>query len=158
MRPAPRSPSRRSAGFNMVELMIVVFIIAALAAIAAPNMGKMIRTQRIKTSAFDVLATITFARSESIKRNSIVTITPTGGDWAKGWIVKDANNNVLKEEGPHESVTIAGPASLAYASNGRLDGGGAPQFDISTTDVSAGSLRCIKVDGSGRPNTKEGAC
>ena len=154
----PRRLRSRSAGFNIVELMVVVFIIAVLAAMAGPDMARMIRTQRLKTSAFDVLATLTLARSEAIKRNLTVTITPTGGNWAKGWTVKDSNNNVVKEQGELGSVTVVGPANLIYASNGRLSGAVAPQFDLSATDVSAGSLRCIRVDLSGRPVAKEGAC
>ena len=154
----PRRLRSRSAGFNIVELMVVVFIIGVLAALAGPDMARMIRTQRIKTSAFDVLASLTLARSEAIKRNLMVTLTPTAGDWAKGWTVKDSNNNVVKEQGALGSVTVAGPATLSYASNGRLSGAAVPQFDLSASDVAAGSLRCIRVDLSGRPVAKEGAC
>lgn len=155
----PRRLRSRSAGFNIVELMIVVFIIGALAAIAGPDMARMIRTQRIKTSAFDVLATLTLARSEAIKRNLTVTITPTDAtDWARGWTVADSNNNVVKQQGELGSVTVAGPAALSYASNGRLAGVAVPEFDLSATDVYPGSLRCIQVDLSGRPVAREGAC
>jgi type IV fimbrial biogenesis protein FimT len=154
----PRRLRSRSAGFNVVELMVVVFIIAVLAAFAGPDMARMVRTQRIKTSAFDVLATLTLARSEAIKRNLMVTITPTGGNWSRGWTVRDSNNNVVKEQGEMGSVTVTGPANVRYASNGRLSGAVVPQFDLSATDVAAGSLRCITVDLSGRPVAKEGAC
>ena len=148
----------REAGFNIIELMVVVFIVGVLAAIAAPNMGKMVRTQRIKTGAFDVYASLTLARSEAVKRNSVVTLTPVSGDWAKGWTVKDANNNVLKEQGELTSVTVVGPATVAYATNGRLNGGLPPTFDLSTTNVNANSLRCVRVDTSGRPTSKECSC
>ena len=142
----------------MVELMVVIFIIGILAAIAAPNLGQMVRVQRIKTSAFDVLASLTFARGEAIKRNVAVTVAPTvAGDWSKGWRVTDVNNNVLKEQGALSSVTVAGPANVAFAGSGRLSS--APtQFDISTPYVNANSLRCVRIDGSGRPSSKEGAC
>jgi hypothetical protein len=33
-----------------------------------------------------------------------------------------------------------------------------PEFALSADDVAAGSLRCIRVDLSGRPVAKEGAC
>lgn len=154
----PRRLRNRSAGFNVVELMVVVFIIAVLAALAGPDMARMIRTQRIKTSAFDVLATLTLARSEAIKRNLLVTITPTGGDWARGWTVTDSNNNVVKQQGELGSVTVTGPVTLTYASNGRLNGAAAPEFGLSAADVYPGSLRCIRVDLSGRPVAREGAC
>jgi len=149
----------REAGFNIIELMIVVFIVGVLAAIAAPNMGKMVRTQRIKTGAFDVFASLTLARSEAVKRNSVVTLTPVSGDWAKGWVIRDANNNVVKEQGELSSVTVVGPASVSYATNGRLPAGTpAPQFDLSTANVNANSLRCVRVDTSGRPTSRECAC
>jgi len=154
----PRRLRSRSAGFNVVELMIVVFIVAVLAAVAGPDMARMVRTQRIKTSAFDVMASLTLARSEAIKRNLLVTITPTGGNWANGWQITDSNNNVVKDQGELSSVTVVGPAALSYASNGRLAGGAAPLFNLSASDVAAGSLRCIRVDLSGRPVAREGAC
>jgi len=154
----PRRQPAREAGFNLIELMVVIFIIGVLAAIAAPNMGELIRRQRIKTSAFDVLASLTLARSEAVKRNVAVTITPISNDWAKGWTVKDANNNVVKEQGELTSVTVAGPANVIYASNGRLSSVAAPLFDLSTANVNAKALRCIRVDTSGRPSSKECAC
>jgi prepilin-type N-terminal cleavage/methylation domain-containing protein len=83
-------------GFTVTELMIVVAIMALLAAIAAPSMGTMIKRQRIKTAAFDVFSSMAFSRSEAVKRNTSVTLTPTGGDWAKGWSIADSNGNVLR--------------------------------------------------------------
>ena len=80
------SPCRRSRGFTVTEMLIVVAIMGILAAIATPYMGDMIRRQRIKTAAFDVFSSLAFARSEAIKRNTTVTLTPTNAaDWAFGW-------------------------------------------------------------------------
>ena len=157
---SPRTLRRRSAGFTATEILIVLTIAGILAAIAAPNMANMVRVQRLKTSAFDIFASLTMARSEAVKRNVAVTLTPPGGanSWNMGWTITDANGNVLKQQSELGAVTVAGPTSVVFSGNGRLGGGVVPQFDLSAPYVGAGSYRCIKVDLSGRPVSKEGAC
>lgn len=148
---------RHQAGFSATELMIVVAIVGVLAALAVPNMGPLIRAQRIKTAAFDIYSSLNLSRSEAIKRNSTVTLTPTGGDWSKGWEVKDANDNVVKTQPGWDALTIDGPASISYNSSGRLTAAVVP-FAVSAADVSVAKQRCINMDLSGRAVSKEGAC
>lgn len=159
-----RALHSRMRGFTAIEMMIVVVIIAILTAIAAPNMGAMIRNQRVKTAAFDIFATLTYARSEAVKRNLSVTVAAKdAADWTKGWTVKDSNNTTLKDETDRQlnadelRVSLA-PAAVTFARTGRLAGGAAPQFSLTATNVSADRFRCITVDLSGRPVSKEGAC
>lgn len=149
-------------GFTAIEMMIVVVIIAILTAIAAPNMGRMIRNQRIKTAAFDLFASLTYARSEAVKRNQSVTVTANNAaDWTRGWTIRDANNAILKEETNRnlnaDELTFTGPASVTFARTGRLSDAVAPQFVLSSPSVLVDKHRCIRVDLSGRPIAKEGA-
>jgi len=141
--------------------MIVVAIIGILAAIAAPNMADMMRVQRVRTTAFDIVAGLTLARSEALKRNATVTITPVNGQWMQGWKTTDANGNVVQEQQPItcSTCTITGPATVAYTSGGRLPiGGSAPEFAVTASGLDTTKYRCIDVDLSGRPVTKQGAC
>ena len=142
--------------------MIVIFIVGILTAVAVPGMGKMIRNQRVKTAAFDVFASLTFARSEALKRNSNVTITPNDTtDWTKGWKIKDANNNLLKEETDRKlsanEMVMTGPNSVVFARNGRLGSATVPKFNISTYGSNM-QVRCVSVDLSGRPLSTEATC
>jgi type IV fimbrial biogenesis protein FimT len=158
-----RSPCVRGRlrGFTLVEMMVVIGIVAILAAIAAPNMGAMIKRQRIKTAAFDVFASLTYARSEAIKRNTTVTITPIASDWAKGWQIKDSNNNVLRDQKGWDNLTVTGPASVVFSGTGRLSGAVAP-FALTGGSygaaVAASDYRCVKLDLSGRAVSQEGVC
>lgn len=154
-----RAPAlRRSArGFTAIELMVVVAIVAILTAIAAPYMGQMVRTQRLRTTSFDVFASLTLARSEAIKRNVSVTMTPVGGDWAKGWTVTDANGNLLRSQGSVDNVAVAGPNNVVFTGTGRLSLGIVP-FSLDTMIGSSTVYRCVSVDLSGRPVSKESAC
>jgi type IV fimbrial biogenesis protein FimT len=159
LRPLPQR-ARASAGFTLTELLIVVAIMGIVAAIAAPNMADMIRTQRLRTASFDIFAALSLARSEAIKRNVSVTITPNGVDWAAGWTTKDSNNNVLQQQAAYTSCStcsMAGPANVVYASSGRITSA-PPKFSITATNLDSGKYRCIQVELSGRPVTTQGSC
>ena len=151
-----------SRGFTLIEMIVVLGIVAIIAAIAAPNMGAMIKRQRIKTAAFDVFASLTFARSEAIKRNATVTLTPLDGDWAKGWQVKDANDLLLRDQKGWDNLTLTGPDKVAFAGSGRLAAGAGTPFALTGGSygaaVQTSDYRCVMLDLSGRAVSKEGAC
>ena len=123
----------------MTEVLTVVVILGILAAFAAPGMGDMLRMQRVKTASFDIFSTLSFARSEAIKRNVSVTVAPVGGSWGNGW-------------------TVTGPANVVFTGSGRLSANAMPQFGLTAPDVPVTKQRCIKVDLSGRPVSYTGAC
>ena len=144
---------RKDRGFTMIELMISVLILGILASIAVPNYSSFVANQRVKTASFDVMSAVALARSEALKRNTDVTITPTTGtNWASGWSV--AAGTTLNQQAAFKNMTITGPASLSYNSSGRLNTLAAP-ISISSTGATP---RCISIELSGRPNSKKGAC
>src|SRR6266496_792796 len=83
-------------GFTLVELVTVVTIVGILAAIAAPSFRDFIIQQRIRNAAFELMADLTFARSEAVKRNATVTMSKTGS-WTGGWTITDAGGNTLRQ-------------------------------------------------------------
>jgi type IV fimbrial biogenesis protein FimT len=66
-----------SAGFTLIEMLIVIAITAILAAIALPKMERMIASQRITNRADQMFAMFQFARAEAIRTNKPVLICPT---------------------------------------------------------------------------------
>lgn len=151
-------PRRRMAGFNITELMIVVGVIAILAAIAAPNMSQMVRAQRLRTAAFDVVASLSYARSEAVKRNTNVAINPVSGNWANGWQIVDANGNVLRRQDRYDgSLTFTGPNTVVFNSSGRAAPGVNP-FNLSAYGMTTSRCRTVNVDASGRAVSQEGGC
>lgn len=154
---AKRTLRSRMAGFTAAEMMIVVAIVAILAAIAAPNMGEMVRSQRVRTAAFDIYASLNLARSEAVKRNQTVRVRPTNGNWSEGWSVEDMNGNVYKRQEAFTALTVAGPGAVSFGATGRLTAA-VGAFQVSAADVPSNKFRCIRLDLSGRAVSLEGQC
>jgi type IV fimbrial biogenesis protein FimT len=113
------------------------------------------------------MSSMIMARSEAIKRNANVTVTPTGGSWLNGWTVNAGGSSVLSQStlGGGVSVTcyangaaVAPCPNLTYTSNGRLIGAAAPSIQLNSTETTSVDTRCISIDLSGRPNSRRANC
>jgi type IV fimbrial biogenesis protein FimT len=136
----------------MTELAISVTIAAILATVAVPSFNSIIASQRARTNASALYATLAKARSEALTLNNNVTLQAKGGNWNNGWQILDPNNNVLDDYSAAPGMIIAGPVAITYRSSGRLPvGNAAPMFQISATSGNTMSYQCVSVDLSGRP-------
>ena len=143
--------SRSERGFTLTELIVTVSVAAILATVAMPSFNGIIASQRAKTLASALYATLAKARSEALTLNGNVTLQPKAGGWASGWQILDPNNNVLDDYSAAAGITIAGPAAVTYRSSGRLPAGAAPMFQISTGSGATVNYQCVSVELSGRP-------
>ncbi len=143
--------SRSARGFTMTELIVTLSVAAILATVAAPSFNGIIASQRAKTLASALYATLSKTRSAALTLNGNVTLQPKAGNWQNGWQILDPNNNVLDDYTATTGVTIAGPAAVTYRASGRLPAGVAPMFQISTTSGATVNYQCVSVELSGRP-------
>lgn len=175
---------RSNRGFTLVELMVVVVVLALLASIAAPSYRSFVTTTRVKSAANDIWSALTMTRSEAIKRNNLVTITPNGPTWQSGWTVTTmvppapgatggATQQALVQQPPlnagvaitcYTGTSAASPCpAIQYNYSGRLAVGTAKQ-SIQIADAAAANpagspaTRCVFIDPSGRPYSKNGGC
>ncbi len=157
-------------GFTLTELLITVVIAGIFATLALPALSSYIAGQRIKNASFDMMAGLTLARSEAIKRNTNTVIAPASGGWQNGWAVA-AGTAGISTQNPFPGLTIdcwvggastACPSNINYANNGRLDTSSPSPFPsfriLSATNTNSASIRCIMIDLSGRPSSKMGSC
>lgn len=155
----------KAAGFTLIELLVTIVIAGILAALAVPSFQSFVAEQRVKTAAFDVMSMLTLARSEALKRNANVIAAQAAGGWQNGWTVS-SNGTALSQQSSLRGLSIvcksggavtACPASITYNNNGRISSVAAlPSFEI--TGSGSTSLRCIGIDLSGRPYSKQGGC
>lgn len=131
-----------------MELMIVVVIAAVLAAIAVPNFRSFIQSQRVKSAAAELHASFTLARSEAVKRATVMSVNQVTGGWTNGWQIPDPSaSGVLVEDHPAlRDVTInvipSSVATVSYLPDGRTSADVSTLFTFSAADTT--TRRCIQ--------------
>jgi type IV fimbrial biogenesis protein FimT len=101
---------RRSGGFTLMELMVVLAIAGGIIVLGAPSFNRFRLNGRMTNSANDMLATIVQARTEAIKRQTSVSICMSASPRIStascdtssnvGWIYfVDTNANCTRDSG-----------------------------------------------------------
>jgi type IV fimbrial biogenesis protein FimT len=144
-------------GFSILELMIVVAIGGILAAVAVPQMRDFLLTQQVRTAASDAHLSLILARSEAIKRNSSINVTPiSGSDWSSGWQVLTTGSTLIRQQDALETavtVTCNGscPTTLTYLRSGRINSTTAPELRFYIAGNTKVKMRCLSLSLSGKP-------
>ncbi len=132
-----------SAGFTLLELMIVLGLAAVILAIGAPSFTEFRRNGRLTADANDFLTALQVARTEAVKQQRTVSLCATndplaaapacsGADDFSGWVVfadPDSNcviagvDDVTQTGGKAAAdrgrvVSIANGACLSFGANG----------------------------------------
>jgi prepilin-type N-terminal cleavage/methylation domain-containing protein len=151
----------RPRGFTLIEMMVVVGIVGILAVMAFPAMTRMLTTQTVRSSAYDLFADLVYARGEAITRGTTVTVTGASTtNWKAGWAITEAaGGTTLRSQGARTAaITFTGPTDVSFDRTGRATNGASVLFSISptdTTNLQDYQMRCIRLDPSGRPRSTE---
>ncbi len=147
-------------GFTMVELMVAIAVAGILLGIGVPSYRSFVAGQRIRTATSELNYALLQARSEAIKRNAAVTVTPAGSCWQAGWTVS-VGSVALAAQGAYRDLSFAASSSatsgVTFNGEGRIDGSDAA-IQIASRTARDVSSRCVALDLSGLPSTTATAC
>lgn len=165
-------------GFNLIEIMISLSVLAILISLAAPSFGEWLQSQKIRAATESILNGMQVARGEAIRRNLAVQLMiepPTSA-----WTVCEATvqpcdettpaANVIQtrahEEGTSNTVVATTPPAAIAVTFSPL-GSVVANFDgsqqLTQVDVSSavgncvaagGSMRCLRVVVTGGGNVR----
>ena len=157
-------------GFTLIELLTTLVIAGILMSLAAPSFTSFIKNNRLTTQANELLADLTFARSEAVKRATQITVCKSsdgltcdpGAAWTDGWIVVNtASGEVFRTHealtGQNTLVGTGGAGGLgdqiAYARTGLSGLTGPEEFRICDYINGPAQGRWIQVAVTGRART-----
>jgi len=121
-------------GFTLVELMIVIVLVGIVLGIGVPSFQAMMQGSRMTGQYNSLTGSLTYARSEAIKRASTVAVcarateNSCGEDWSNGWLVFDDAGDTLGFIDADESVLKSAKmdeADMTLANRARVDTGAA---------------------------------
>jgi type IV fimbrial biogenesis protein FimT len=145
---------QHTAGFTLIEILVVLSIAVILVLIASPSFSYIIASRSAKSAASELFSSLQRARSEAITRNANVSLVPISGDWQNGWQVLSPTNTVLDNRSTVKGATITGPLSVIYRSSGRISSTTVPSFLVTGTSGATNFYQCVSVDLTGRPYMK----
>jgi type IV fimbrial biogenesis protein FimT len=160
MMPRLRTGSAVQRGFTLVEAIVTMTILAVLAGMSAASFSWLNQTTRIRSAAFDLVADLDFARSEAIKRNADVAVTPVGGSWSNGWTIAFGGTTLRQRGalGAQVAFVTPEPGALTFNAAGRVAFGNVNPFQICPPSRGTISGRTIRVDASGLSRSTKTLC
>jgi type IV fimbrial biogenesis protein FimT len=119
-----RHHSGNGRGFSLIELMIVVGVVVALALIIVPATQRARAQYHLITAADQIISNLELARSEAVKRDSTATVTfNASGAYTIQYSNGAANVTIPQQLPGGVSFALPGGAaavSVRYSSSGKV--------------------------------------
>ena len=131
----------KSAGFTLIEMMIVVVIMAIVSSIAYPSFRDMIINSQVRNATESIVNGLQKARAEAVARNTNVSFTlGTGTSWTVD-VVSPASTIETRNSGEGSAIVtrITTPATSTTVTFNNFGG-------VATANAAAPTVPLTQVD------------
>ena len=166
---------KQHSGFTLIELMIVLALVAILATVGVPSFTNFIANNRLTVQTNELVSALNLARSESIKRNTRVTVCRSvsgiacDGTWNNGWIAfvdngiaesVDDTDEILRvwSSGGSSATLTANPSTANSVQFQGIGLTNTVEFTLTDAHCSGDQKRLINIAPSGRISTTRESC
>lgn len=142
-------------GFSMVELGVVMSVIAIVSLIAVPSFRSMMGNAQIRSTAESFRNGLQLARTESIKRNQLISFRLNANySWQVGCVTVSADcpatiAEKAAKEGSSANITVTrvGGDTAQFTAFGTMSAvpDQLSQIDISNPSMSAAEVRRLRI-------------
>lgn len=106
-------------GFNLIELMVAIALLAILLGWGVPTFRQITRNNSVTVANNDLVTSLNLARSEALRRNRPVSVCASGNgedcngdeDWAGGWIAFIDRGDPGEVDGDDQVLQVWQPAN-----------------------------------------------
>ena len=159
MRPTSILHSRTQRGFTLIEAVAVMAIMAILAGVSSAGFTWLNQATGMRAASFDLVADLNFARSEAVKRNADIVMTPVGGDWANGWSVTFGGTVLRTRDAIGAQIGFASaPGALTFDGGGRASLATVSNFQLCPPSGGSLSGRLVRIEPSGQSRSTKTSC
>lgn len=144
----PVMDQRRERGFTLIELMVTIALVAVMLVLAAPSFVTFQRNAQLTSAANSLLAALSAARAEAMKRQLRTFVVPGNAttastNWADGWTVYvDVNSDAAAG-----SLLMTNGTDVVVARQDPLPSG----VSITSSSFGLGGDAYVMFNGSGFP-------
>ena len=151
---------KRSSGFTIIEILVVIAIMAILASLAIPSYLDFFEKGRVRGATEAVYEQLQYARAQALKR-SVPIIVDFSADGSTTWYlgITDDLDGTIGCDATITSAATANACTIEYDNDTTIDHGGDGVSDkilmrLASTDFSNISMSAPLFDASSSP----GAC
>ncbi|AXY42936.1 prepilin-type N-terminal cleavage/methylation domain-containing protein [Halomonas sp. JS92-SW72] len=116
-------PLGRPSGFTLIELLVTIAVAVILATVAVPGFQSLVTTNRQAADFNEILTSLTYARSEAVKRRENIAAQITLDNESGAWrieVVRD--DDVLMVREARDGRVLVSEAVVIFNSLGRRNG------------------------------------